>query len=192
MNAVRAATDPKGDVHMTHKIFHTFRVLITAGYYLLVAFPLVVSAAQVTLEWDANYPEPDGYNLYLRVEGESYDYNNPINEYAIDDTTITVEDLEEGVRYFFVVTAFVGDDESGDSNEVEFMVGDDAGYSNSNSSISSTSGNSSDNAGSGCFIGISGSQNTGGLRHSIHALIVGMFIVVAMFFKGSKNKTRQQ
>jgi chitinase len=44
------------------KLSNCIRVFLTFGYSLLVAFPLVVSAAQVTLQWDANNPAPDGFS----------------------------------------------------------------------------------------------------------------------------------
>jgi chitinase len=122
--AVRAATDPTGDVSMLkrRKLYNSIRVFILAGYYLLVTFPLVVSAAQVTLQWDANNPTPDGYNLYQRVYGQAYNYSSPVNPSGITGTTFSVDNLQAGVTYFFVVRAFVGADESGDSNEVQYAV----------------------------------------------------------------------
>ncbi len=160
---------------MKNKIFATLKVLLATGYYLLVTFPLVVSAAQVTLQWDPNTPDPDGYNLYLRVEGESYDYDQPVNEDLILDSTTTVVDLEEGVRYFFVVTAVVGDEESGDSNEVEFLALAGSDSSGSSGSVSTISGNSSDNAGSGCFIATA-STHPAESRHLPIILLTASFL----------------
>jgi len=104
------------------KLFNCIRVFLSVGYYLLVAFPLVVSAAQVTLQWDANIPAPDGYNLYQRVDGQAYNYSSPVNTSAITATTYSVDNLQAGVTYFFVVRAFAGADQSGDSNEVAYAV----------------------------------------------------------------------
>jgi chitinase len=107
---------------MTQQLIRFLRVLMATGYYLLVAFPLVVSAAQVTLQWDGGTPNPDGYNLYQRMSGDTFDYSNPVNTSAITGTTYIVSGLTEGATYYFVVRAFVGADESGDSNEVEYTV----------------------------------------------------------------------
>ena len=104
------------------QFFYLIRVLLSVGYYLLIAFPLVVSAAQVTLQWDATTPAPDGYNLYQRISGQAYNYSSPVNPAAITSTGYTVEGLQDGVTYFFVVRAFIGSQESGDSNEVEFTA----------------------------------------------------------------------
>lgn len=110
---------------------------MATGYYLLVAFPLVVSAAQVTLQWDGVTPSPDGYNLYQRMSGNSFNYSNPVNTSAISGTTYTVSGLTEGSTYYFVVRAFVGATESGDSNEAAHTVAvsdpdsDNDGYNDS-------------------------------------------------------------
>ncbi len=104
--------------------FYIFaRIFLAVGYYLLIAFPLVVSAAaQVTLEWNENDTTPDGYNLYQRADGHTYDYSNPVNQTPITATTYTVGDLETENTYYFVVRAFLGDQESGNSNEVEYVA----------------------------------------------------------------------
>ena len=102
----------------TNRIVQFIKVLLTTGYYLLVAFPLIVSAAQVSLQWDANDPIPDGYRLFQRQSGQAYNYTVPIQN--LTGTNCTVDGLEEGTTYYFVVRAYVGDDESGDSNEVEY------------------------------------------------------------------------
>jgi hypothetical protein len=122
MHAVRLVTDPKGDVQMRQQLKRYLRVLFISGYYLLVAFPMVVSAAQLTLSWNANSPAPDGYNAYMRLDGQSYDYSAPLNATAITDTTYTVDGLTEGATYYFVVRAFVGSQESGDSNQASYTV----------------------------------------------------------------------
>jgi hypothetical protein len=109
------------------QFFYSVRIFLAIGYYLLVAFPLVVSAAQVTLQWDPNDPAPDGYNLYQRSDGGSYDYDHPINDDSITGTSYTVSNLADGATYYFVVRAFVGSDESGDSNEVEFQAAAESG-----------------------------------------------------------------
>lgn len=103
-----------------HIAFHFSKVLLTTCYYLLVVFPIIVSAADVTLQWDANDPAPDGYRLYARQSGEAFDYSKPLWEGSV--AMHQVQDLTPGVTYFFVVRAFVGDAESSDSNQVEYYA----------------------------------------------------------------------
>ncbi len=86
--------------------------------FLVCSFP--AWAAQVTLAWDANDPAPDGYHVFLRETGQSYDYNNPA--WSGGETTCTLTDLTDNSQYYFVVRAYVGNDESGDSNEVEHLT----------------------------------------------------------------------
>jgi hypothetical protein len=83
------------------------------------------NAASVTLAWDANDPAPDGYRVFQRIEGEAYDYSAPVNTEPITGTTYMVDGLAAGEKYFFVVRAVVGDDESGDSNEVGHVAAGD-------------------------------------------------------------------
>jgi hypothetical protein len=87
---------------------------------------LLSAATQVTLQWDPNDPAPDGYNVYQRVDGGSYDYGSPVNDSPLSGTTYTVSTVWlDGMTYHFVVRALAGSDESGDSNEVGFTAVDD-------------------------------------------------------------------
>ncbi len=108
---------------MKKRLCHFLRVFIVTSYYLLVAFPLVVSAA-VTLAWDSNDPSPQGYNLFQRTDGQAYDYAAPINTEPIITTTYHVNNLQPGETYYFVVQAFSGSDQSSDSNEVAYSEPD--------------------------------------------------------------------
>ena len=91
---------------------------------LLISFlfiPVLSQAAQVTLTWDPNDPVPDGYCIYLRTEGQAYDYSQPC--WTGYGTIANVYGLEDSVAYYFVVRAFVGIQESADSTEVKFYNG---------------------------------------------------------------------
>lgn len=101
----------------------------TASFILVTIFLLCVSvmaqAAQVTLTWDPNNPTPEGYRVFQRLGGEDYDYTAPVWPKTGDDpiqTSCTIDDLADDTSYFFVVRAFVGSDESGDSNEVNYVT----------------------------------------------------------------------
>lgn len=96
--------------------------LSAAGYCLLVAFPIAASAATITLEWIENDPDAQSYRLFQRTEGEAYNYSKWI--YFGSDTSFTVENLQDGVTYFFVVRAYNTDAESSDSNEIEYTPDD--------------------------------------------------------------------
>ncbi|MCJ8500056.1 PKD domain-containing protein [Desulfatitalea alkaliphila] len=86
--------------------------------FLCFCLPLASHAVQVTLAWDANDAAPDGYRLFQRTEGGTYNYNAPVWNGA--GTSATVDNLAENTTYHFVVRAFMGTNESGDSNEVEY------------------------------------------------------------------------
>ena len=122
MDAERLAKYPIGGVLMRPQFKNYFRVFFSICYFLLILFPLVVSAAQVTLQWDPNGEIPDGYNLYQRLENQSYDYSDPFNESLITGTIFPVDGLSVGQTYHFVVRSVSGNEESGDSNEVTYVV----------------------------------------------------------------------
>jgi chitinase len=95
-------------------------IFIATACFLLLSLPLAVSAAQVILQWDANSPAPDGYRLYQRLSGQSYNYNAPVCNGA--GTACAIDGLTDGATYYFVVRAFEGSDQSGDSNEVQYTA----------------------------------------------------------------------
>jgi hypothetical protein len=80
-------------------------------------------AATVSLAWDANDTSVDGYLLFMRPENGAYDYACPV--WSGIDTACTIEELSSGT-YYFVVRAYSGDAESGDSNEVQVTISDSA------------------------------------------------------------------
>lgn len=81
--------------------------------------PVQSFSAQTTLAWDPNDPAPEGYRIFQRLEGQAYDYSQPV--WSGPDTTGTVDGLVDGDRYYFVVRAYAGTEESADSNEVSFQ-----------------------------------------------------------------------
>jgi len=90
------------------------------GAALLLFLPSALWAAQVTLAWDPCDPKPDGYRIYKRVQGQSYDFTKPAWRGA--QATGTVANLANDTRYFFVVRAYVDKRESGNSNEVDLLT----------------------------------------------------------------------
>lgn len=90
---------------------------LAACAVLLIFSITQVSAGEVTLKWDANDPAPDGYMLFQRTMAGTYDYAAPVWSGTETQRTLTVED---NVQLAFVVRAFVGNEQSGDSNEVIF------------------------------------------------------------------------
>lgn len=76
-------------------------------------------AAEVRLAWDATTVTPDGYRLYQRIEGSSYDYSSPV--WSGRNTSCSIDNLTPGTLYYFVVKAYVGSEESGNSNEIYFQ-----------------------------------------------------------------------
>lgn len=79
-----------------------------------------IGDSSVTLAWDPNDPSPEGYRIFMRTEGSIYNYG--AFEWEGTTTTATVDNIPDGSTVYFVVRAYSGEDESGDSNEVEFVA----------------------------------------------------------------------
>lgn len=94
-----------------------FFIIFGVVFVLVSIFVISARAAEVSLQWDANDPAPDGYRVYQRT-GETYDYSSPA--WQGPETTCTIDGLKPATLYYFVVRAYVADDESGDSNEVDY------------------------------------------------------------------------
>ncbi len=104
-------------------------------FFLFLLFARSAVAAQVTLAWDANAPDPDGYRLYYKTGSSGPPYNgigalegdSPITiELAElsdpDNPEHAINGLSDTETYFFVVTAYdSGGNESGYSNEVSYI-----------------------------------------------------------------------
>jgi hypothetical protein len=93
-------------------------ILALINMMLLVA---LARAGSVTLAWDPNSPAPEGYRIFSRVDGQTYNYAAPAWSGAT--ATCKIEGLQASTTYFFVARAFKGADQSGDSNEVKFIAG---------------------------------------------------------------------
>ncbi|BBO75034.1 hypothetical protein DSCW_24510 [Desulfosarcina widdelii] len=105
-----------------HRLRSRVEILSALIVPAIIFFTALYSmAADVTLAWDANDPEPEGYRVFVRESGASYNYANPIWESdAASETTCTLIGLTEGTTYYFVVRAYEGDLESADSEEVSY------------------------------------------------------------------------
>jgi hypothetical protein len=91
-------------------------------FWLIILSSGTGLAAQVQLAWDAN-TEPDlaGYRVFSHRTNGSYDYSSPT--WSGTENSCTLENLDEGSGYYFVVRAFnTAGVESGDSNEAYYSV----------------------------------------------------------------------
>jgi len=88
-------------------------------FSIFIFFSLNAHAAQVTLAWDAA-SRADGYRLFYRQDGQSYNYSSPAWEGA--GTTCTV-DLDSDATYYLVVRSYNAYGESANSNEASITIG---------------------------------------------------------------------
>ncbi len=75
-------------------------------------------AMKIQLQWDASASNPDGYRVFHRVAGNSYDYDNPSWEGS--KTTCSITGLSKTIDHYFVVRAYDGSLESHNSNEAQY------------------------------------------------------------------------
>lgn len=88
---------------------------------LSIGIPLVCNAdVKVTLQWEQNDPSIDGYRIFCREEGQSYDYENFVWQGDKSFDHYTIDGLDEDKTYYFVLRAFIGNRVSEDSNEVRY------------------------------------------------------------------------
>lgn len=111
----------------------TFIQLLIVLYCLLfcaLLFVFIVQADEITLQWDT-VDDVDGYRIYQRT-GDNYNFEAPVTTVVYPDGNIPADvdriiiDLPgvTGVdtKYNFVARAYRGTQESGNSNEVEYVV----------------------------------------------------------------------
>ena len=95
-------------------------ILAICVLFSILIYPSIALADDVTLAWDAS-SGADGYRLFSREQGQSYNFSSP--DWEGTATTGTVTGLTQGTTYYFVVRAYNADGESGDSNEVSTTIG---------------------------------------------------------------------
>ncbi len=105
-----------------------FNFHIVFCFFLLTLISLLfinisnVNSAQVTLAWNDNSSaEIDGYKVYYGTTSQSYGVD-PVGNVDKQTTTYTVTGLDEGVTYYFAVTAYYINNESDFSDEVSYFV----------------------------------------------------------------------
>ena len=124
------------------QLFTVKRLLLNFMLLLLIGIPITSHAnCSVTLQWDASNQALEGYQVFGREEGQYFDYDFPWWQGDSTSDQCTIDSLDENKTYYFVIRAFVGDDVSGDSNEVRYA------YSDNNNARTAGGG-----SGSGCFI----------------------------------------
>jgi hypothetical protein len=153
--------------------------------FVLVGFPASVWAMGVTLDWD---PSPSsnvsGYRLYYKnghtggppYRGtDAYEGPSPID--VGNRTGYVVSGLDGQKTYYFVVTAYNANAESGYSNEVSTGANSGGG---SSTVQSASSGGGGGGGGAGCFISTAADGN---FKGSLAFLILPVSLFVLSFRK---------
>lgn len=92
------------------------RTLYLLPFLSIILITTLSHAENITLAWDPNSKDVDGYKIFARLEDNQYDYSNPAWSGTL--TSCTLSGFPPNATFCFVARAFKGDDESGDSNEV--------------------------------------------------------------------------
>ena len=75
-----------------------------------------------SLQVDPTNDAVDSYRFFMRRQGQLYNYDRPAKSRT--GVIATIIGLDPGVTYYFVARAFKGDDQSANSNEVEYLAVD--------------------------------------------------------------------
>jgi hypothetical protein len=98
------------------------QLILAAALLLLTNTPAMMTlssdGASVTLAWDANADQIDGYRIYWGTAPRSYQDHYDVGKV----TTFAVPRTFGPGQYFFAATAYLGTAESGYSNEVSMAV----------------------------------------------------------------------
>ncbi len=151
---------------------YVFRTLmgVLISMILILAYSPAAHAVQVTLAWDPPATGTvDGYLVFSRLEGQSYDYSQPAWEGSA--TTCTFSDVQDETTYF-VVRAQNSSGESGDSNEAMYEPA-------TSTPTTSSEGGGGGGGGAGCFIASGARECTGDYQQLI--LILGVVLRLALF-----------
>ena len=105
----------KSAINQTIRISFIFLFLFLGFFSISPA-----AAASVSLAWNPVQPAPDGYRLFVRQTNQAYDYGRPTWEGT--GSNATINNLQDQTEYYIVVRAFDGNLESGNSNEVRYVV----------------------------------------------------------------------
>ena len=134
----------------SHRFFKLFKSLVHSLFSLvflhlfvlltLLLSPNIAHCFNLSFAWDANNePDLEGYRVFYREEGQSYDFDFP--DWEGTETTCTLYSLDDTTAYYFVSRAYdIYGNES--ENSVELFTSD------AGATITTTG----DGGGGGCFI----------------------------------------
>ena len=97
------------------------KIIISIFILLLFLVPSIIFANQVQLQWDPVEQEIDGYKMFMRTDNSNYNYYSPV--WVGTDITCIIYGLEESIKYFFIVRAYIENKISTNSNEVCYIPG---------------------------------------------------------------------
>jgi hypothetical protein len=97
-------------------------ITIIAAFIILAWLAPGAVFADPKLAWDASSGDTTGYRVYYGLSHGSHPNSQSVGN--VTEYTLGSLPLEEKSTYYFVVRAYNGAGESGDSNEVSWLVPD--------------------------------------------------------------------
>ena len=182
-----------------------FFCLILPALILLLVFPSLCLAKNVTLGWDANSePDVEGYVVYRNVgsPGPPYKYADDLPEDELQNPLnpqVTITGLNEHTRYYIAVTAYdTQGNESDYSDQLCIEIVDSliesCGVIPSNYDSpgeSSGDGGSGGGGGGGCFISSSAGGSGQGLVMAGIVILLGCVPMMKKVFSGMRRENRK-
>jgi hypothetical protein len=172
------------------------------AFFLLLVFPSLCLAKNVTLGWDANSePDVEGYVVYRNIEspGPPFKYADELPEDELNNPLhpqVTITGLNEHTQYYIAVTAYdTQGNESYYSDQLCIEIVDSliesCGVILSNGTSSSESGSGGGGGGGGCFIS-SAAGDSGQWRVMAGIVILlGCVLMMKKVFSGMRLENRK-
>lgn len=97
------------------------KILLMIFISIFVCVGVSIADQTVTFGWEYDgATTPDGFRLFQRNQDGVYDYSAPVYDGQLMTTSLTLPNGD----YAFMCRAYIGTQESSDSNEVLFTVSD--------------------------------------------------------------------
>jgi chitinase len=104
------------------RMMYSMRLFCFLLVLVICFFPSVVFSYDISLSWDESPDDVVGYKVFMRIQGQDYNYNVPV--YKGDAGSCTITGLNLDVQYYFVARSYreINNEsiDSDNSNEISY------------------------------------------------------------------------